>query len=96
MIVARNLEKDIIKYALTGTVIEARYWRHLALDGGLAEEVDGIGVGAGRVRADPGVRLQALAAAHQQHLLGHRDAAFSFDRLLQLRHAVTIQSLAAD
>lgn len=59
----------------------------MTLNGGLAEQIDRIRVGSGRVGAHARVRFQALASAHQKHLLCRHHAAFPLDRLLQLGHA---------
>lgn len=56
----------------------------MALNGGLAEQIDRIRVGSGRVGAHTRGRFQALASAHQEHLVRRDHAAFSLDRFLQL------------
>lgn len=78
---------------LTGTVIYTRRGRKLALNGGLAEQIDRIRVGSGRVGAHARVRFQTLASAHQKHLLRRYHAAFPLDRLLQLGDAATEKSI---
>ena len=56
----------------------------VTLDGGLAEQIDRIRVGSGRVGAHTSVWFQAFASAHQEHLVRRDHAAFSLDRFLQL------------
>lgn len=64
-------------------------WRgwDMTLDGGLAEEIDRIGVGSGGVGAHTGVGFEAFAATHEQHLMSSHNAASSFDRFLQFGDA---------
>lgn len=70
--------------SLTGTVIYARRGWKVALNGGLAEQIDRIRVGSGRVGAHTRGWFQAFASAHQEHLVRRDHAAFSLDRFLQL------------
>lgn len=56
----------------------------MALNGGLAEQIDRIRVGSGRVGAHTRGWFQAFASAHQQHLVRRDHAAFPLDRFLQL------------
>ena len=56
----------------------------VTLDGGLAEQIDRIRVGSGRVGAHTSGWFQAFASAHQEHLVRRDHAAFFLDRFLQL------------
>lgn len=56
----------------------------VALNSGLAEQIDRIRVGSGRVGTHTRVWFQAFASTHQEHLVRRDHAAFSLDRFLQL------------
>lgn len=70
--------------SLTGTVVYARRGWKVALNGGLAEQIDRIRIGSSRVRAHTSVWFQTFASAHQQHLVSRYHTAFPLDRFLQL------------
>ena len=82
-------------YSLTeGGVVHTGGGGRRALDGVLAEEEDGVGLGgAARVLGKGPVRLQLDTPVHDEHLALGRDAQLFVDALLQILHPTHTQAM---